>query len=220
VQVTCAGVGHRFADGPWLFRGLDAVFRPGRVYAVTGPSGSGKSTLLGLLAGWDVPAEGSVTRTGAGAVSWVFQNPVGVAGRSAADHVALPLLAAGATPGSADREARELLGILGLRAVADRPFRALSGGEAQRLMLARGIAGRPTLLLLDEPTAQLDIATAADVNRGIAALAGGAADGPIVVVATHDAATQAACDEHLDLRDHQSVDATRPADATRPEGRG
>ena len=200
MRVIFAGVGHRFADGPWLFRALDVVLEPGRVYALTGPSGSGKSTLLNLLSGWLLPAEGRITRVGAGKVSWVFQNPIGVAGRSAVDHVALPLLAAGAGRREAEREALRLLARFGLTHVSDRPFRALSGGEAQRLMLARGIACQPALLLLDEPTAQLDIQTAREVTRGISALR---AAETIVVVAAHDVATQEACTDRLDLRDFQ-----------------
>lgn len=208
MQVTLRGLGHRFGDGPWLFHGLDAVLDPGRIYAVTGPSGSGKSTLLSLLAGWEPPAVGTVERVGAGRIGWVFQNPHGVARRTAADHVALPLLALGASARDADRQARALLRRFALGHIADRPFRALSGGEAQRLMLARGIAARPAMFLVDEPTAQLDIATARDVNDTLAELA---TDSTIVVVATHDERTRAACTDHIDLRDFQL--GTRPGDA-------
>lgn len=200
MRVRIEGVAHRFRDGPWLFRGLSLTLEPGRVYALTGPSGSGKSTLLSLLAAWATPAEGTIVRLGEGRVGWVFQNPIGVPGRSAVDHVALPLLGAGATRRQADRGARDLLARFALAGVADRPFRALSGGEAQRLMLARGIAARPALLLLDEPTAQLDLRTAAEVDRGIAALR---TEETIVVVATHDTATRDACTDRLDLRDYQ-----------------
>lgn len=202
MQVTLQGLGHRFGAGPWLFRGLDAVLVPGHVYALTGPSGSGKSTLLSLLAGWETPAEGTVGRSELGRVGWVFQNPHGVARRTAADHVALPLLATGATGREADRGARILLDRFGLAHVADRPFRSLSGGEAQRLMLARGIAARPGMFLVDEPTAQLDLATAGEVNEALARLA---TESTIVVVATHDEHTRRACTDHIDLRDHQAA---------------
>ncbi|WP_068981803.1 ATP-binding cassette domain-containing protein [Leifsonia xyli] len=134
--MTLRGVGHRFPAGPWLFRGLDTVLRPGRVYALTGPSGSGKSTVLNLLAGWTAPAEVTVERRSPGRAAWVFQNPHGFPGRSAADHVALPLFAQGETTQCADAAARRLLARFGLAAAADRPFRSLSGGETQRLMLA------------------------------------------------------------------------------------
>lgn len=195
------GLGHRFADGPWLFRNLTRILHPGEVYALTGPSGSGKSTLLSLLAGWVLPAEGRIRSAGDGRVGWVFQNPHGVPGRTARDHVALPLLALGAAPAAADEEAGALLSRFGLAHAAEQPFRSLSGGEAQRLMLARGIAARPGLFLVDEPTAQLDLATGAEINEALRQIATAET---IVVVATHDARTQAACTERIDLHDHQA----------------
>ena len=192
-------LGHRFEDAPWLFRGLDADLHRGRVYALTGPSGSGKSTLLSILAGWIEPAEGSVGAVRNGRVGWVFQNPHGVARRRAVDHVMLPLLAQGAPVAPARAEALDILGRFGLADRADHPFRELSGGEAQRLMLARGIAAKPDVLLVDEPTAQLDPVTADAVNRAIAATA---AQDIVVVVATHDPRTRDACSDHIDLAQH------------------
>lgn len=97
---------------------------------------------------------------------------------------------------AADAAARATLERFGLASSADKPFRSLSGGEAQRLMLARGLAAEPDLLLVDEPTAQLDARTAMDVNEALLA-----ASSPmtIVVVATHDARTRDACTRHIDL---------------------
>lgn len=126
----------------------------------------------------------------------MFQNPHGVAGRTAVDHVALPLLARGALHPEARRRARAGLERVGLAHVADAPFRDLSGGEAQRLMLARGLASKPDLLLVDEPTAQLDARTSVSVNEAIASVA---TEGTIVVVATHDAQTRDACTAVIDL---------------------
>ncbi|ALJ18688.1 ATP-binding cassette domain-containing protein [Microbacterium sp. No. 7] len=206
MQVELANVGHRFAGGPWLFRGLDVTLSSGRVYALIGPSGSGKSTLLSILAGWVSPVEGDV-RTGAvKRVGWVFQNPHGVARRSVVDHVALPFLGRGLAPRDAELEAVALLETFGLAAVRDQSFMSLSGGEGQRLMLARGIAAKPDLFLIDEPTAQLDIRTSREVNRSITALAGPAT---IVVVATHDEGTRDACTDVIDLARAQHVDAGR-----------
>ncbi len=200
MQVNLDAVGHRFGGGPWLFHGLTETLLPAHVYAVTGPSGSGKSTLLSLLAGWVRPAQGRIRSVGVDRVGWVFQNPHGVPGRTARDHVTLPLLARGLPPGPADEEAGNLLDRFGLVHVADQPFRSLSGGEAQRLMLARGLAARPGLFLVDEPTAQLDLATGAEVNRALQQVA---TAGTIVVVATHDSRTRDACTDHLDLHDYQ-----------------
>lgn len=96
-----------------------------------------------------------------------------------------------------------MLDTFGLRSVAARPFGELSGGEAQRLMLARGLAAAPGLFLVDEPTAQLDRETASAVNAAIGAIA---ANATIVVVATHDPETRDACTDHLVLgRARESV---------------
>lgn len=192
-----AGVGHRFApDLPWLFRNCDHALEPGHVYALVGPSGSGKSTLLSIISGWLTPTEGEVEMSPNHRIVWVFQNPHGVPRRSAHDHVALPMLAAGATASEAEAEVDVLLDRFALSAVAGRPFRQLSGGEAQRLMLARGIATRPDMLLIDEPTAQLDHTTSQSVNQAIAQLA---TDGTVVVVATHDSGTRDACTDVIEL---------------------
>lgn len=196
MKVVLDGLGHRFPGQPFLFRGLSATLLPDRVYALVGPSGSGKSTLLSLLAGWLHPSEGTVDRHGVARVGWVFQNPHGVARRTALDHVVLPLLTQGHPRREAEDRARTLLAGFGLEEVADREFAALSGGEAQRLVLARGIAARPELFLVDEPTAQLDARTAAQVSSTLGGLA---REGTVVVVATHDAQTRAACTDTLDL---------------------
>ncbi|MDR1449615.1 MAG: ATP-binding cassette domain-containing protein [Propionibacteriaceae bacterium] len=194
--MTAQNLGHWFIRGRWLFQGLDLDLRPDRVYAVTGPSGSGKSTLLSLLAGWEPPRAGMISRRDVSAVRWVFQNPVGVAGRSAIDHVALGFVARGWTRRAAETSAYELLEQFGLENVAASAFSALSGGEAQRLMLARGLASGPGLFLVDEPTAQLDRPTAAVVNSRLSALA---ERGVIVVIATHDLDTRAQCTDVIDL---------------------
>lgn len=208
------GVGHCFGEGAWLFRGLNAELCSGRSYALVGPSGSGKSTLLSIVAGWQAPVEGDVVFTGAvesqgraakrdadtPRISWVFQNPFGVAGRTVRDHVMLPILARGKEVADAAEEADSLLEQLRLAHLADRVYRELSGGEAQRLMIARGIASRPSVFLVDEPTAQLDRATAAEVNKTLTALTDvvrGART--IVVVATHDPDTRDACSDLIDL---------------------
>lgn len=202
MRVVATGLGHRFGGRPWLFRGLDHVFLPGRVYALTGPSGSGKSTLLGILAGWTDPSEGRVERDEVAHVGWVFQNPHGTPRRQAVDHVALPFLVRGASPADAERDALALLERFGLADVAHQQFRSLSGGEAQRLMLARAIAARPQLLLVDEPTAQLDLATARSVNHAISRLA---SPETIIVIATHHDETRRSCTDHVDLALHQAA---------------
>jgi ABC-type lipoprotein export system ATPase subunit len=195
-KISMREVGHGFGDNPSLFSGLNVDLIAGEVYALTGPSGSGKSTLLSILAGWLRPLTGEIEWHDVSATSWVFQNPHGVSRRTAEDHVALPLLARGATHPEAREDARRRLAEVGLAERATSLFCTLSGGEAQRLMLARGMASRPGLLLVDEPTAQLDPRTAQSVNDAIRSMAD---QGTIVVVATHDPRTRDACTQVIDL---------------------
>ncbi|KIP53597.1 ABC transporter ATP-binding protein [Leucobacter komagatae] len=199
MQVAMVDLEHHFANHPSLFTGLTMTLVSGHVYALTGPSGSGKSTLLGILAGWTTPSSGTVVHTGIEAIGWVFQNPHGVAARTALDHVALPLLAQGEKRSDAEKHASTYLARFNLTYAANRAFKELSGGEAQRLMLARAIAAAPSLLLVDEPTAQLDPRTAATVNQTLGAIAD---DGTIVVVATHDQRTREACTDVIDLGEY------------------
>ena len=193
-------VGHQFTDHP-LFSELNFPARPGDVTAVVGPSGTGKSTLLSIMAGWLKPSSGAVVKTSIESTGWVFQNPLGSPLRTACDHVVLPLLGKGLRRAEAENLALELLETFNLLHVADRQFRVLSGGEAARLMLARAAALAPDLLMIDEPTAQLDMATAATVNAVISRIG---QSGSIVFVATHDVSTREACTRVLDLTKFQS----------------
>ncbi|MFC7328883.1 ABC transporter ATP-binding protein [Marinactinospora rubrisoli] len=205
--VRASGLGHRFTGTDDLFSGLDFTLLPGGITGICGPSGCGKSTLLSILAGWLDPVAGRIEKAGIDRTGWVFQNPYGVPARAAVDHVALPLLARGLTRADAEQRAREVMATFRLAAVADRPFRALSGGEAQRLMLARAVCSAPDLLLVDEPTAQLDLNTAATVNATLGAIA---QEGTIVVIATHDPHTRAACTQVIDMADYAAHDRTAP----------
>lgn len=206
--VSGIGIGHRFSGTAHLFTGLDFELRPGQIVGLCGPSGSGKSTLLSILARWVTPTQGRVEMTGVDRTGWVFQNPYGVPGRTALDHVCLPLLAVGQSRADAERRAMAVLARFNLAKAARQPFRELSGGEAQRLMLARAVCSAPDLLLVDEPTAQLDIMTAATVNETLGAVA---QDGTIVVIATHDPHTRAACTHVIDLSAEALHDRHVPA---------
>lgn len=201
-SVVGRGLSHTFAGSSPLFVGLDLDLRPGEVVGLVGPSGSGKSTLLSILAGWLAPTTGTIERHGVTHTGWVFQNPYGTPRRTALDHVVLPLLARGWSRPDATAHAQQILATFALQAVGPREFRALSGGEAQRLMLARAVATGSDLLLVDEPTAQLDLHTAGTVND---VLAGIAQQDSIVVVATHDPHTRDACTRVVDLADHQDA---------------
>ena len=205
-QVRGVDLAHRFGDGGWLFSDLSFTVTHGEIVGLVGPSGCGKSTLLSILAGWLAPVRGLVERTGVDDVGWVFQNPHGVARRTALDHVALPLLAQGRTTAEARELAHAHLAEFGLGALSGQLFRELSGGEAQRLMLARAVASAPDLLLVDEPTAQLDRTAADTVN---AVLAGLASRDTIVVIATHDPHTRDACSRVIDLAEARELVSAR-----------
>jgi len=194
--VVLSHLSHAFRPGHPLFEDLSAHLAADQVYAVTGPSGSGKTTLLGILAGWITATGGTVEYRDVRRVQWVFQNPHGVSRRTALDHVVIPFIAQGFSRPQAEILGGELLAEFGLADVALSPFGSLSGGEAGRLMLARGIAAGSGLLLVDEPTAQLDRGTADEVNRSLRALTD---HGVIVVIATHDPQTAAMCTDVISL---------------------
>lgn len=128
---------------------------------------------------------------------WVVQVPVGVARRTVVDHVAYPSVISGRLRRDAEIEARRALADFALDGVAEQELRTLSGGEAQRVMLAQAAVRPPDLLLVDEPTAQLDTRSAAEVNGVMNLLADA---GSIVVVATHDPGTRDACTDEIRLR--------------------
>jgi ABC-type lipoprotein export system ATPase subunit len=191
---------------------LDAVFAGGRLTAVTGPSGSGKTTLLHLLAGMDLPTGGEVEVVGelvsaldrdgrarfrAEHVALVSQEGGLVPFLTAAENVELGLSLRGVEPEEARARATEALAGVGLAGAAGRRVSDLSSGQRERVAVARALAGRPTLLLADEPTARLDQANALAVARLLLGLA--RETGAAVVCATHDPILIEHADELLDL---------------------
>jgi tungstate transport system ATP-binding protein len=166
--------------GPTLILdGVSLLIDAGAPTAIIGPNGSGKTTLLRVLMGMVVPDTGRVETSGIERAI-VFQRPV-MLRRSVRANVAFALHAA-ARP-SDDGAVRALLDQVGLGALADRPARKLSGGEQQRLAIARALARRPHLLLLDEATANLDPGQTKIVEDLVARIA---ATGVKIVFATHD----------------------------------
>ncbi len=168
--------------------------RAGQRVALVGPSGSGKSTLLHLMAGLDQPTVGSVSWPALGDRAALRPGPVGVVFQSPSllppldvvENVALPLLLAGMPRDAARAQAQQSLELLDLDTLAEKLPEEISGGQAQRVAVARALAGRARLILADEPTGQLDQETGALVIDVL--LAAAAATGAAVVVSTHDLA--------------------------------
>ncbi|MDQ6741697.1 MAG: ABC transporter ATP-binding protein [Candidatus Dormibacteraeota bacterium] len=169
--------------------------RAGDRIAIVGPSGSGKSTLLHLLGGLDEPSSGTISWPALGAratlrpahIAYVFQAPSLLPALSVVENVELPLLLLGELDAAAARaSALEALGRLNMSTLAERLPEELSGGQAQRVGLARSLASRPRLLLADEPTGQLDHATARMVLDALLASIDNTPTA--LVVATHDSA--------------------------------
>ena len=165
---------------------------PGARIALVGRSGSGKSTLLHLLGGLDTPTSGTVAWPALGArdtlrptqVAFVFQMPSLLPPLTVVENVELPLLLGGIDPPSARAAAHDALERIDLSPLADQLPEELSGGQAQRVAVARALAYRPKLILADEPTGQLDRPTAQHLfDILLAALAG---TYTALVVATHD----------------------------------
>jgi ABC-type lipoprotein export system ATPase subunit len=165
--VRCVGAGRVFGRGSAATVALeptDLEIAPGARVALVGPSGSGKSTLLHLLAGLDEPTQGTVAWPAIGdrdalrpgPVAVVFQGPSLLPPLTVEENVALPLILAGERDDAAHARARAALDVLDLGGLADKLPEEISGGQAQRVAVARAVAGAPRLLLADEPTGQLD----------------------------------------------------------------
>jgi lipoprotein-releasing system ATP-binding protein len=197
-----------------VLRGVDLDVQPGEIVALLGPSGSGKSTLLqavGLLEGG---FEGSIRIAGQEAaqlppggrtevrrdrLGFVYQFHHLLPDFNAIENVVLPQLIHGATRVDAETRARQLLGVLGLEArLTHRPSQ-LSGGEQQRVAVARALANRPTLVLADEPTGNLDEATSERVFAQFLELV--RTEGSSALVATHNERLAARMDRVVRLHE-------------------
>jgi ABC-type lipoprotein export system ATPase subunit len=199
--VRCDGAARTYGRGDTATVGLqptDCEVRPGEHIALIGPSGSGKSTLLHLMAGLDQPTRGSVSWPGLDErPAVVFQGPSLLPPLTVLKNVALPLILAGVSDADARPRALAALEQLGLAELADKLPEEISGGQSQRVAIARALAGRPRLLLADEPTGQLDAVTGAAIVDAILEAAGRA--GAALVVATHDTAVAAGLDERAEM---------------------
>jgi ABC-type lipoprotein export system ATPase subunit len=193
--VRCQGVARTYGTGPMAtvaLQPVDCEVFAGQVIGLVGPSGSGKSTLLHLMAGLDDPTVGSVTWPAIGTraqlrprrVAVVFQGPSLLPPLTVLENVALPLVLGGMTDHEARDVARTALHTLDLAELADKLPEEISGGQAQRVAVARALAGKPSLILADEPTGQLDRTNGAAVVDVLLAASHHA--GSALVISTHD----------------------------------
>jgi tungstate transport system ATP-binding protein len=176
------------AGGRAIIDGVSCEFTPGPRTVILGPNGSGKSVLMRLCHGLLKPTSGRIAWQGnrderrPRAQAMVFQRPV-MLRRSALGNVTYGLKVAGVPRAQRDRRAREVVEAVGLSSVAYRPARVLSGGEQQRLALARAWALDPEVLFLDEPTANLDPGASREVERIVEQIH---ASGTKIVMTTHN----------------------------------
>src|SRR2546429_8743373 len=187
-------------------RGVDLDMEQGEFIAIMGPSGCGKSTLLNMVAGLDTPSEGEIVIAGeslAGKdendlarmrrrhIGIVFQFFNLLEGMSVLENVTLPAVVAGTPRKQAETRARDLLGLLGLADKAGEAPGGPSGGQRQRLAIARALANEPTLVLADEPTGALDSAGGEEVMELFRRLH---AEGQSIMLVTHDDEVASAAD--------------------------
>jgi lipoprotein-releasing system ATP-binding protein len=209
--VDVAGLVKSYATGGnrlEVLRGLDLQVEQGTMMAIVGASGVGKSTLLHVLGGLDTSERGTV-RIGDALmhemgdqarvafrnrhVGFVFQFHHLLPEFSALENTEMPLLIAGWSAAERRARATELLERVGLAARMSHRPGALSGGEQQRVAVARALVGRPTLLLADEPTGNLDEGTARDIQQLLREMH--AEHGLTSIIATHNPVFAASCDE-------------------------
>lgn len=194
-------------------RGISYTFYAGKSYALMGVSGSGKTTLLNVIGGLDFPTNGQCLWDGqdmtglsdsqrasirAKQIGFVLQNYGLVEDLSALDNCIAPAIFAGDTMRKARHKAMCAMEQMHIPELARRPVKRMSGGQKQRVAIARALINQPGLLIADEPTGSLDMATA---DRIAQALLGAVNERCILLIATHNESLAARCDEVLHIQD-------------------
>lgn len=206
-----------------VLKGASLEVARGEIVALMGPSGSGKSTLLYCLGGLDRPDAGDVQIAGEDLwalsdtalarlrnqqIGFVFQFHHLLPDFTALENVMLPGLIAGATPAQAERSARAMLDAVGLAERESHAPAQLSGGEQQRVAMARALVNEPAVVFADEPSGNLDTVTSASIHEVLLRLR--RERGATFVIATHDRALAEIADRILEMSDG----ALRPVGAT------
>ena len=221
-MVAASEVTRTFGSGAATraLRGVSFTLPRGQLVALRGRSGSGKTTLLNIVGGLDRPTSGSVHVAGRevsamsereqmllrrGTVAFIFQSFGLIPMLSAAENVGIPLRINGVGAREREERVRLMLGIVGLADHALQRPGELSGGQQQRVAIARALAGRPELLIADEPTGQLDSETGRQIMRLLRTVV--RSEGITALVATHDSALIDVADDVLLLEDGQLVPA-------------
>ena len=217
LMVTASGVSRTFGTGRVAVQALTDVsfsIRQGQLVALCGRSGSGKTSLLNIVGGLDVPTSGTVQVSGQNVtamsehdrmmlrrrtIAFIFQSFGLIPMLSAAENVGIPLRITGTDPRAREERVALMLAVVGLEEHARQRPNELSGGQQQRVAIARALAGRPELLIADEPTGQLDSETGRQIMRLLRTVV--QSEGITALVATHDAALMDLADEVLQLED-------------------
>ncbi|MDA8320870.1 MAG: ABC transporter ATP-binding protein [Actinomycetota bacterium] len=219
--VGVSGVVRTFGSGASAvraLRGVNADIRQGELTVLTGRSGSGKTTLLNIVGGLDVPDSGTVCVAGQDVtamtarertmfrrrtVAFIFQSFGLIPILSAAENVGVPLRIAGIPVSEREERVGLMLGLVGLSEHARQRPNELSGGQQQRVAIARALAGRPQVLIADEPTGQLDSQTGRQIMRLLRTVV--RSEGITALVATHDPVLIELADAVLRLDDGMLV---------------
>ncbi|MGW7081941.1 ABC transporter ATP-binding protein [Streptomyces sp. NPDC054871] len=207
------------ASAVHALRGVSFTVPRGELVALKGRSGSGKTTLLNIVGGLDTPDTGKITVEGlelAGLgedgllelrrdhVGFIFQSFGLIPILTAAENVGVPLRLRKTDPRAREERVALLLALVGLADHAEQRPGELSGGQQQRVAIARALANKPSLLIADEPTGQLDAETGLAVMELLRAVVRG--EGVTALVATHDAALLDLADRVLELSDGEIVE--------------